>query len=131
MVRDEVRELLKLGSQPSEEELIRNPSPLLEKYEHLLLSIEKPVTDEEAKLLTGLFGVDGCFGLGWTLLHLIETAPNWPEAGELENSANEWMQLLKDRAERWRESGYPTRSFYREAGLPDPRTTRASKNDAE
>ena len=76
MVRDEVRELLKLGPPPSEEALIRNPSPFLEKYEQLLSSIEKPVTDEEAKLLTGLFGVDGCFGLGWTLLHLIETAPN-------------------------------------------------------
>ena len=76
MVRDEVRELLKLGPPPSEEALIRNSSPFLEKYEQLLSSIEKPVTDEEAKLLTGLFGVDGCFGLGWTLLHLIETAPN-------------------------------------------------------
>jgi len=103
MVRDEVKELLELGPPPSEEELIRDPSPLLEKYELLLRSIKKPVTDEEAKLLTGIFGVDGCFGLGWTLLHLIETAPNWPEPGELEDSTNEWVQLLKDRAARWQE----------------------------
>jgi hypothetical protein len=87
MVRDEVRKLLELGPPPSEEELIRNPSPVFERYEQLLSSVKKPVTDEEARLLTGLFGVDGCFGLGWTLLHLIETAPNWPEPGELENSA--------------------------------------------
>jgi hypothetical protein len=103
MVRDEVKELLELGPPPSEEELIRDPSPRLEKYELLLRSIKKPVTDEEAKLLTGIFGVDGCFGLGWTLLHLIETAPNWPEPGELEDSTNEWVQLLKDRAARWQE----------------------------
>ena len=75
MVRDEVRDLLKLGPPPSEEELIRNPSAVFEKYEQLLLSIQKPVTDDEAKLLTGVFGVDGCFGLGWTLVHLIENRP--------------------------------------------------------
>jgi hypothetical protein len=118
-----------MGPPPSEQELIRNPSPLLEKYEQLLLSIEKPVTDEEAKLLTGVFGVDGCFGLGWTLLHLIETAPNWSVDELLENSGNEWIQMLKDRAERWRDAGYPARHFYTEKGLPDPRQDRDSRRD--
>ena len=131
MVRDEVKRLLELGPPPSEEELIRSPSSFLEQYEHLLRSIQKPVTDEEARLLAGMFGVDGCFGLGWTLLHLIETAPNWPEAGDLGNSSNEWVQLLKERAARWREAGYPTRSFYRDAGLLDPRTNRDRKSSAE
>jgi hypothetical protein len=36
--------------------MIRNPSPLLDQYEQLLSSIEKPVTDEEAKLLKGRSG---------------------------------------------------------------------------
>jgi len=89
------------------------------------------VADEEAKLLVGVFGTDGCFGLGWTLLQLIETAPNWPETGDLENSANEWVQLLKGRAEGWREAGYPTRSSFKEAGLPDPKTNLDSKKDVE
>jgi hypothetical protein len=127
MVRDEVKELLKMGPPPSEEELIRNPSPLLEKYEQLLLSIKRPVTDEEAKALTAIFGVDCCFGLSWTLLHLIETAPNWGEEGDFEDSGNEWVQMLKDRARRWREAGYPARSFYRDAGVPDPKATQHSK----
>ena len=129
MVRDEVKELLETGPFPSEEESIRNPAPLLEKYEQLLLSIEAPVSDEEARALTGVFGVDGCFGLGWTLLHLIETAPNWPPKEGLENVGNEWIQMLKDRAERWRDAGYPARSSYTEAGLPDPRQKRDAKED--
>lgn len=121
MVRDEVKELIRMGPPPSEDELIRNPSPILEKYERLLSSIEKPVSDEEAKLLTAIFGVDDCFGLNWTLLHLIETAPNWGAERDLEDSENEWVRRLKDRALRWRNAGYPARSFYQEKGVPDPK----------
>jgi hypothetical protein len=124
-VREEVKELQKLGPPPTEQELIRNPSPLLDKYELLLSSIAEPVTDEEARVLTGIFGADGCFGLGWTLLHLIETAPNWPIEECLIDVENEWICRLKDRAERWKNAGYPARSYYVQAGLPDPRTTQA------
>jgi hypothetical protein len=129
MVRDVIKELSRMGPPPSEQELIRNPSPFLEKYEQLLSSIEKPVTDEEAKVLLGVFGVDGCFGLGWTLLHLIETAPNWSADEILGDSSNEWIQMLKDRAKRWRNAGYAARHFYTEKGLPDPRENRDSKRD--
>jgi len=129
MVRNEVEELSRMGPPPSEEESIRNPSPILEKYQQLLQSIEKPVTDEEASVLTGIFGIDGCFGMGWTLLHLIETAPNWPIEECLDNSGNEWIDMLRDRAVRWREAGYPARSFYKEAGLLDPRANLDSKGD--
>jgi hypothetical protein len=128
MVRDEIKELQRMGPLPSEEESIRNPSTLLEKYQQLLLSIEKPVTDEEAIVLTGIFGVDGCFELEWTLIHLIETAPSWPIEECLKNVENESINMLKDRAERWRDAGYPGRAFYKEAGLPDPRT-QASQGD--
>jgi hypothetical protein len=128
MVRDEIKELQRMGPLPSEQESIRNPSPLLEKYQQLILSIEKPVTDEEARILTGIFGVDCCFEMYWTLIHLIETAPHWPIDECLENVGNESIQMLKDRAERWRDAGYPGRAFYKEAGLPEPRT-QASKGD--
>jgi len=121
-MRDEVRELVGLGPLPSEKELIQSQSPILERYEHLLSSIEKPVTDEEADALAGLFGVDDSFGLGWTLLHLIETAPNWSAEQYLDNRENWWIGYLKDREKRWREAGYPARSFYQAAGIPDPRT---------
>jgi hypothetical protein len=124
MVRHEVEELQKLGPFPSSDELGSESIGLVDKYGELLSSIEEPVNDEEAKALTGAFGGDDFFGLCWTLVHLIETAPNWPIDECLENVANEWIKRLKDRATRWREAGYPARSFYEESGLPDPRSNR-------
>ncbi len=38
-------------------------------------AITKPVTTEEAHALAACFGPDDCYGVGWTLIHLIETAP--------------------------------------------------------
>jgi hypothetical protein len=111
MIRHEIAELLQMEPLPCEQELIQ-PQQLdrVKAYEMLLHSITKPVTDEEAKALTTLFGIDGCFGLGWTLLHLIETAPNWPIDECLMNPENEWIERLRNRAERWRAAGSPGRS---------------------
>lgn len=121
-MRIEVEELSRMGPFPSEEETIANPSDLLERYEQVLSSIEKPVTDEEAAALVRIFGVDDCFGAAWTLAHLIETAPTWSAEDLPGNSGNEWMERLRDRQRRWREAGYPARSFYKESGLPDPKS---------
>jgi len=130
MVRDEVKELLGMGPFPSSEEVIRSKEvSLVEKYQRLLSSIEEPVTDEEAKVLTRFFGTDDFFGLSWTLVHLIETAPHWSAGERLENVGNEWIQRLKDREARWRNAGYPVRSFYKKAGRPDPRLNPDSKCD--
>lgn len=120
MVRKAVEELLKLGPFPSSDEIGSESIELVARYEQLLSSIEEPVTDEEAKALTGVFGDDDFFGLCLTLVHLIETAPNWPIDECLQNVGNEWIKILKDRATRWRDAGYPARAFYKEAGLPDP-----------
>jgi hypothetical protein len=43
----------------------------LEQRERLLHAIARPVSDEEAQLLVTCFGNDNCFGLAWTLLHLV------------------------------------------------------------
>jgi hypothetical protein len=66
----------------------------IEEIEHLLHAIAKPVSDEEAQLLLDCFGVDTCFGLAWTLLHLVETAPSLPVTAEPADGANEWIVLL-------------------------------------
>ena len=126
-MRKEVEELLKMGPPPSSEEVIRlKLVSLVEKYEKLLAAIEEPVTDEEANVLVGLYGCDDFFGMNWILLHLIETAPNWLVMEALKDTGNEWIARLKDRAERWQAAGYPARSFYKEAGLPDPRQNQDS-----
>jgi hypothetical protein len=130
IVRNEVKELLTMGPFPSSKQVIcSRQTDLVEKYQRLLLSIEKPVTDEEAKALVKLFGVDDFFELEWTLMQLIETAPSWPIEECLKNVESESIDILKDRAERWRNAGYPRRSYYKEVGIPDPRTNQDSIGD--
>ncbi|MET8136249.1 hypothetical protein [Streptomyces sp. NPDC005251] len=65
---------------------------------HQLNTILKPVTGEEAKALASCFGPDDCYGVAWTLLHIIETGPNPVLTTEPGPDANEWHQRLYDRA---------------------------------
>jgi hypothetical protein len=44
----------------------------------LLMQIDQPISNDDARILVTLFGPDDAFGLAWTLVHLIETAPDWP-----------------------------------------------------
>jgi hypothetical protein len=102
-MRKEVIELGKLGPLPcSDMAVSKNRPEAIDKYQHLLASIQKPVTDEEARALVTLFGPDDCFGLVWPLVHLVESAPGWPLEDCLKNSDNEWIQLLKLRVENGR-----------------------------
>jgi hypothetical protein len=71
----------------------------LERYSQLIVSIGKPVTDEEARVLASLFGPDDCFELEETLIHLVESAPGWPLWDCLEDTSNEWIQRLRRRLE--------------------------------
>ena len=90
-----VNELLALGPLP--------PSAVadvetLEKIEALLRKIKQPICDDDAKALVSLLGSDDCFGLAWTLVHLIETAPGWPIELLLEQRSGKWIEMLKARA---------------------------------
>ncbi|MFG2824645.1 hypothetical protein ACGFX4_35090 [Kitasatospora sp. NPDC048365] len=89
MIRPEVADFIALGTLPSEDE---EPDEALEvrvdRAADLLELVERPVTDEEAHALAACFGPDECFGVAWRLLHLIETAPNAPEA------ARRWREGL-------------------------------------
>lgn len=94
--REQVQKLSALGSLPAERDVSQES---LEAYEHLLGDITPPVTDDEARVLVGVFGPDDCFGLAWTLLHLIESAPNWPLQDALAGTSNEWKLRLRARAQ--------------------------------
>jgi hypothetical protein len=97
-MRQEVIELGKLGPLPSSVAVLRdNLGGLIFQYEKLIISIKKPVTDEEAIVLTGIFGPDDGYGLAWILLGLIESAPGWPLWDTLQDSDNEWIELLRQR----------------------------------
>lgn len=90
-----VDELVRLGPLPSSAmpDVVR-----LEKMQDLLTKIQQPVSDSDARVLVKLFGSDDCFGLAWTLLHAIETAPGWPLDDALSGVQNEWIQRLRQRA---------------------------------
>ncbi len=101
-MRQQVRELVALGPLPADDVAEEDE---LEQYHQLLESVyrAKPVTDEEARALVKLFPPDGdtCFGLAWTLVHLVETAPGWPLADCLAGDG-EWLRRLHNRAENAR-----------------------------
>ncbi|GGZ29565.1 hypothetical protein GCM10010365_57400 [Streptomyces poonensis] len=61
-------------------------------------AISAPVTEEEAQALVSCFGPDDCYGVAWTLLHLIETGPDPVLTTDPGPKANEWHQRLHDRA---------------------------------
>jgi hypothetical protein len=99
-MRDEINELAKMGPLPSYKIAMQaDQLEKLERYTQLIVSIRKPVTDEEARVLASLFGPDDCFELEETLIHLVESAPGWPLWDCLEDTSNEWIQRLRRRLE--------------------------------
>ena len=97
MVRRAVAELGKLGPLPAESAA----EDTFAVFQAHLERIEPPISDDEAKVLIRCFGPDDAFGLAWTLLHLIESAPGGaPLAAEPTPSDNEWLRRLWGRAHR-------------------------------
>lgn len=91
-MRQEIIELCRLGAFPSSNAV---DLAVIKKQEYLLLSIERPVSNDEARALMSLFGPDDYYGLAWTVLHLVESAPDWPLWDCLEDTSNEWIQTLR------------------------------------
>ena len=75
MIRPEIEELERLGPLPADDDDYPGIDRRLFGVEHLLAVVDPPVTVEEARVLAALFPRDGgtCYGLAWSLLHLIET----------------------------------------------------------
>lgn len=93
-IRREVEILSEAGPLPSEDGATPEES---EEWERLLKQIVEPLSDDEAQLLLATFGPDGCFGLAWFVLHLIESAPGALTAVYVDNVDNAWVKLLEDR----------------------------------
>ena len=94
-VRPEIQALEKLGPLPSEDEA---EVAQLQRIEQLYRAITRPITDDEARVIVGLFGPDGCYGLAAAFMHLIETAPGWPLKDCLQQPDNAWVATLRNRA---------------------------------
>ena len=90
-IRVTVQELLSLGELP---ESARAEEQSLDRWIAALNAINPPVTDEEALALAELFGPDECFGVAWSLLHLIETAPGHPQPREEVFKRSAWLRTV-------------------------------------
>lgn len=89
-----ISSLLEMGPLPDPDDA----SPdVLQKFQGLLTEIHQPITDEEALQLAKLLGPDDCFGLAWTLVHIIETAPGWPLKEAISSLNEDWRNILNDR----------------------------------
>jgi hypothetical protein len=94
MIRKEVSDLVGLGQFPASKDV---DLAVIARQESLLASITPPVSDDEARELIKLFGPDDYFGGAWTLVHLIESAPQWPLEDCLRDESNEWILRLGSR----------------------------------
>lgn len=77
----------------------------LQSVENLLDAITPPLTLSEARALLPLLNresADDLYGLIWSLVSLLETAPGWPPAElySLASPQRPWFQILIDRVRR-------------------------------
>jgi len=94
-MRSSIADLAALGVFP--QELDANERDV-SKREELLGQIVPPLAGDEARALLELFGDDDLFGLSWSLVHLIESAPGWPYWDAIEPASNRWHQILERRS---------------------------------
>ena len=90
-IRPEVQFVLEMGPLPSSDEAQVDD---VDRRGSALNQIQPPLTQEEADELVRCFGPDECFGLGFMLLHLIETAPSLPAIDPAVLATSEWLQLV-------------------------------------
>ncbi len=94
VIRKEVKEMLALGQLPESS----SDDSIIVQFETALDSIVRPINDKEAKALLRCFGIDDCFGLAWSLIHIIESSPNHPLNTKPGENENEWLKVLWQRA---------------------------------
>jgi hypothetical protein len=96
-IQDAVMKIATLGPLPASSSY---DIAKLQTIQDSMRRIKQPISNDDARILIRLFGPDDCSGLAWTLPHLIETTPDWPLVDCLDQPANEWIDLLKKRADR-------------------------------
>ena len=95
-MRNEIQQLVALGPFPAEREATQEA---VARHERALRAVQPPLSVSEANALVPLFGPDSCFGLAWTLLHLIETAPGWEKHALDLPEPGDWPRILRQRAQ--------------------------------
>ena len=88
-----VQDLLSLGHQLTAD-LSEETIELAGKSAELL---QRPVSAHDAVALISLLPASGdsCYGLNWTILHAIESCPDWPIWSLLKAENHEWIDRLR------------------------------------
>lgn len=94
-VRPEITDLLALGALPGADDLSAEQA---ERYAEAIERLPTP-TAEEASALVDLLPPDEStsFGLAWSLVHAIESCPEWPVWDAL-GDETPWQSVLQERA---------------------------------
>jgi len=94
-VRHEFEDLHALGQLPAGDQLSPEQA---HRYEEALSRLPDAPTGEEAAALVSLLPPDETtsFGLAWTLVHTIESSPDWPVT-EVLDASTWWRSQLEDR----------------------------------
>ena len=99
-VRAVIARLGLLGPLPEEDDDIADG--VLEQYDALLQRLVDPLTATHAEVLAGLFPQSECFGMEWTLVHLLENSGGWPSAALAAVNSERWREVLVERLNRQR-----------------------------
>ena len=98
VIRSDIMAMARLGRLPPDSADAEVGA--LSLWERLLSAVEEGPSPnrDEVRVLIKLFPTDGtCFGLAWSLLHLIEKAESWPDHDALRSVSGEWPDRLADR----------------------------------
>jgi hypothetical protein len=95
-VRPEFETVVALGQLPTDADLDEDA---VRRYAEALDALVAAPSAYEAVALTEVFPPDEStsFGLAWTLVHTIESSPDWPVAAALDDR-NYWVTLLRERS---------------------------------
>lgn len=93
-IRKEVEKLAAFGKMPCSEDGLEK----IKSFEEKLHNIKTPISSEEALALKDLFNdnEDDCFGLAWTLLHIVETTPT-ECLQDLSKERGVWFSIIRQR----------------------------------
>ena len=126
MIRPEIEGLERLGPLPADDDGYPGIDRRLFDVERLLAAVDPPVTVEEARVLAALFPRDGgtCYGLAWSLLHLIETLGAGGLGAVVPGvDSAQWREMFEQRLEN-AEDLHRRQDDDRRRSPRDPRLTR-------
>ena len=92
-----VDELVKMGRLPSSDQADEG---YLESFQALLGEVDGDLDKCDSIRLLQLLGPDDCFGLAWSIVHIVENCSEWPFLFEIPDIDPGWMSVLEERSKQ-------------------------------